>query len=89
MSFVVEEARCRASGFERIGPLGGREGFPCGFPSNNRLESVEAAQNFREAKCRQSRPFPTERSPSADAGCPGDTAAPVLVIPYGSGIDRP
>ena len=31
-SFVVEEARCRASGFECIGPLGGRDGFAFGKP---------------------------------------------------------
>ena len=57
-----------ASAFERIFPLGGRDGLPWGFPSNNRLESVGAAQNFCEAKCRQGRPFLAEGSPSADAG---------------------
>lgn len=35
-SFVVEAARCRASGFECIGPLGGRDGFAFGEPLRRR-----------------------------------------------------
>ena len=70
-SFAVLEARCRASGFERIGPLGGRDGFAFGEPLQPRCPWTDNNVILRRvlvfAGCGQSMKYVFISLPSPDA----------------------